>query len=121
MSNTGSDKIKEWRNLKDFKDEEELRIPFFISERIRKNRLKEFGHTTKEDPIVINHEDALGDVVGAEYFILEKLFGERDRKWKMISQTLLGDNDKKIDCIKIFIKETQHEEEVYFNISNSSV
>ncbi len=109
---------EEQMNLKDFKEDDKfLDIPYFIREKMRKKNIKNIEKITKDNPILIGHDDALGDVVGAEYFILNKLFGQQNLKWQLISQILLKHKGKTIDHMKIFVKKTNSEEDVFFDIS----
>ncbi len=106
MTKSQNEKSPSQINLKDFIDEKEFNTPSFISENV-----------TKDNPIFIGHDDAMGDAVGAEYFILNKIFGSQNLRWQMTSQKLLRYKGKQMDCLKIFVKETNSEEEIFFDIS----
>lgn len=80
-----------------------------------------FGNSI-DSPIIIYRTD-LNDYVGTEHFILKCLGKGRRIEWKIIEQTLLNHNGKKIDKIKIETKQTTEIEIItqienyYFDIS----
>ncbi len=78
------------------------------------NKLKKI---TKDNPIFISYDEAMGDAVGMEYVVLNKIVGPQNLKWQLVSQRLLEHNNKTMDCLKIFVKETNSEEEIFFDIS----
>jgi hypothetical protein len=55
--------------------------------------------------------------VGAEYYYLEKRFGERQVDWKLIRQSLRGKGGKYYDLMQIELKDGT-KKDIYFDITD---
>jgi hypothetical protein len=55
--------------------------------------------------------------VPAEYHYINKIYGEQDKKWKIVEQTLTNEGDKVYDMIQIEVLATGEKKILYFNVT----
>jgi hypothetical protein len=75
------------------------------------------GNGNSINNCIIIHKTVINDYVGTEYFILKCLGIGRNIEWKTIGQSLLFENDRTIDKVKIETKELT-ETEIITQIEN---
>lgn len=62
------------------------------------------GGETLEDPIVISGVESHFEAVEAEYEYLDQMYGKRGEDWRLIRQSLLGEEGRQIDQVDIEVK-----------------
>ena len=56
---------------------------------------------TLEDPIIISDVESHFEAIAAEYEYLDKKYGKRGVDWRLVQQSLLGQEGKQIDQMEI--------------------
>ncbi|NHJ14514.1 MAG: hypothetical protein EAX95_12615 [Candidatus Thorarchaeota archaeon] len=67
---------------------------------------------TLEDPIVISDVESHFEAIAAEYEFLDQKYGRRGVDWRLVRQSLLGQDGKQIDQMEIEV--TGHGELTYY-------
>lgn len=73
--------------------------------------------TSTDDPFVILGAKNTSLGVAIEYMYIENIYGEREKDWKLIMQSLMHKDNRSFDCIQIKLKSGE-EKSIYFDISD---
>ncbi len=71
-----------------------------------------------ENAIIIKGAKNSSEGIRAEYQYIENIYGQRNKEWKFVSQSLLHDKGKSYDKLSIKVVETKKKIDFFFNITS---
>lgn len=73
--------------------------------------------TSYDSAVVLTGGNNLSAAVEGEYDFLSKLFGEKDKDWKVSEQTTVTENNKNYNMLQVEIFKTNEKHFYYFDVT----